>query len=77
MKIFIKVTPGARKEAVRMIEEGRYEVDVGEPPLKGRANKAALRLLAKYFSVANSEVKLVSGHKSRRKVIVIKKHVDN
>lgn len=78
MKIFVKAKTGAREEKVippplKLIrdEEEWYTVSTKERPVEGRANEAILRLLAEYFKVSRSQVKLVSGAVSKRKVFEI------
>ena len=64
--IEIKVIPNSNVEAV--IEAEPLIVRVKEPPTKGKANKAVVKLLSEYF---NANVRIVSGTKSRRKVVEI------
>ena len=40
-------------------------------PEKGEANRELLRKLAKNFKVSTSQIKIVSGLKSRRKIVEI------
>ena len=69
MKIQIKVVPNARKESV--IETDRVlVVRVNKVPEKGKANEAVIKLLAKHFGVARSQVKIVRGATSRNKVVI-------
>jgi uncharacterized protein YggU (UPF0235/DUF167 family) len=46
-------------------------VRVKEPPVEGRANDAVRRALARHFGVAPSSVRVLRGHKGRRKVAEI------
>ena len=62
--ITIKVIPNSRVEEVS--DGDPTVVKVQEPPERNRANVAVIKLLAKHF---NARVKIVSGHKSRRKVV--------
>lgn len=71
MKILVKVKPGARAAALKEIDPSHFEVAVKAPPVAGRANRAVIKALAEYFSVAATRVKIVSGRTSRRKVIEI------
>jgi len=64
----IKVIPNSSVEAV--IEAEPLIVRVKEPPTKGKANKAVVKLLSGYF---NANVRIVSGARSRRKIVEIKK----
>lgn len=66
MRVEIKVIPNSKVEKV--IEGRPLIVRVREPPKKGRANRAAVKLLSKHF---NARVRIVSGAKRRRKIIGI------
>ncbi|MBU4224019.1 DUF167 domain-containing protein [Patescibacteria group bacterium] len=71
MKIFVKVKPGAKEEKIEKIGESDFEVWVKEPPIRGMANQAVIRVLADYFNTPVSGVKIISGHTSRHKTIQI------
>ena len=45
---------------------------VAAKPKKGEANDALLKFLADFFDVPKSSVLIVSGHKNRNKVILIR-----
>ena len=68
-RLRLRVVPGARRSEI----VGRYgeawKVRVKEPPERGAANAAVLRLLADALGVSAGEVKLVSGHGSRDKIV--------
>lgn len=76
MRITVKVIPNARREEVILeendLKEGRIKVKVMAPPEDGRANVAVLKLLAKHFGVKKNAVSLISGEKSREKIVEIK-----
>jgi len=65
-KIEIKVIPSSNVEEI--IETEPLIIKVKEPPTKGKANKAAIKLLSRYF---NANARIVSGTKSRRKIAEI------
>ncbi len=46
-------------------------VYVQSPPEKGRANEEAREILAEYFGVSKSRVRLVKGLRSREKVFEV------
>lgn len=71
MKFFITVKPRAKEEAVEMLDEAHLLVYVKESAQEGKANRALIRALAKYFAIAPSRVEIVSGRSSRKKVVVI------
>lgn len=68
MYITIDVKPGQREEGIEKIAELHYQVQVKEPADKGKANRAVIKLLKKFFG---KQVYLVSGHTSSRKVFEV------
>jgi uncharacterized protein (TIGR00251 family) len=51
------------------IEGNKVVVGLTSKPIGGKANVELIKKLAKYFGVSSSQVKIVSGLKSRRKII--------
>jgi len=70
MKIQVKVKPNSRIEEVSL-EGDSFTVKVKEPPREGRANQAVIRLLAEHFGVPKSHVRILSGFRSKNKVIEV------
>jgi uncharacterized protein (TIGR00251 family) len=70
MKIHVKVKPNSRTEEVSQ-EGDSFTVKVKEPPREGKANQAVIRLLAEHFGVHQSHVRIISGFRSRNKVIEV------
>jgi len=71
MKTFkVKVIPNAKKNEVIM-EEGKLKVYVNVPAKDGKANRALIEILADFFNVKKRDVKIVSGEKSREKIVQI------
>lgn len=63
-----RVKPGSKKgPLVQTSLTGELLVYVREPAVEGRANKAVVELLAKYFEVPKSHIQIISGHKSKQK----------
>jgi uncharacterized protein (TIGR00251 family) len=72
MKLEVKVFPKAsRDELVK--KGGILKAYVKAAPDKGKANKALIELIAKEYRVKKSSVRVVTGEKSRNKVIEIVK----
>ena len=53
------------------IRDGVLIARVSAPPIEGRANDSARRLLAKRLRVPQSSVTIVRGHRSRDKLVQI------
>ena len=70
MKIKGKVKPNSKTEEVSQ-EGDNFIVKVKEPPKEGRANQAVIKLLAQHFDIPQSQVRILSGFKSKNKVIEV------
>ena len=71
MRISVRVTPNAREASVLKVGEASFEVRVDERAIGGLANKRLLELLSRHFKVPKSRVWIVSGARSRDKVIEV------
>ena len=71
MKIWVSVKPQAKRTEVKKVSEGEYVASVQAPAREGKANEALIKLLASYFSVPKSSVRLIRGESGRRKLVEI------
>ena len=72
MKVSVRIKPNSRyREEVVKNDDDALTVYVKAPAIEGRANAAAIKLLAKYFKVTPSKVKLVRGATSKYKIFEI------
>jgi uncharacterized protein (TIGR00251 family) len=71
MKISVRVKPNMKEEKVEKVDNV-FAVYVKEPAKEGRANKAVVELLSKYFKIPKSKIVILSGMKSKQKIIEIK-----
>ena len=65
----MRLTPGARQDAILGWREGVLWAQVSAPPVAGRANEALLRLLAQALQMAPGRLRLAAGHRSRQKLV--------
>ena len=70
ISVHIKLKSRHREEVVKN-DDDTLTVYIKAPAIEGRANAAAIKLLAKYFGVASSKVKLVRGAASKYKIFEI------
>lgn len=74
-KIKVKVKFKNKKRGVKPITNlfghKEYEVSVKSLPVRGKANKEMIELLADYFDVSKSDIKIKSGFTSRNKIVLI------
>lgn len=68
----VRVHPGAKENRLRgFMADGTLKIDVTAPPEDGKANGATLQCLAREFAVSPSQIAIVSGQSSRRKLVRI------
>jgi uncharacterized protein (TIGR00251 family) len=72
-KIAVTVKPNAKKAEVTKLSDAEYRVAVRPPAQDGKANEAVIDLLADYFGIAKSSVKIIRGHSSRHKLLEVGK----
>lgn len=70
MKISVRVITNAKAEK---IEEngGDFKVWLKSKPVENTANKTLIKFIAKHFQVPKRNVKIVSGLKSRNKILEV------
>lgn len=74
MNVTVRVKPGSKKgPLVQPALDGSLLVYVREPAVEGRANQALVKILAEYFGVAKSQIRILKGHSSRTKIIKLSK----
>ncbi len=72
MKIFVKLKINSSQEKIEKIDKNNFKVWVKALPEKGRANKALIKILSNYFKTAKSNIQILKGYKSRKKIVQIK-----
>jgi uncharacterized protein (TIGR00251 family) len=70
-RLRIRVSPGARSSGVVGRHGDAWKLRVEAAPEGGRANDAVLRLLADTLALRARDVRLVSGHASREKIVAV------
>jgi len=74
--IDVRVQPRASRDEVLGVIEGRLRVRTTAAPTDGKANKAVVKLLARYFGVAPSRITQTRGLTHRNKQFIVEGHVD-
>jgi len=65
-----KVSVSFNKDYVK-IQDDHIEIGVMAKPVKGEANLEIIKKIAKYFGIPKSHVRIISGEKSRDKIVEI------
>jgi uncharacterized protein len=71
MRILVKVKVNARHETVEKVRDGYYEVAVKAKAVGGQANEAVVKVVAKYFKVSLSQVRIVIGKTNQEKMVEV------
>ncbi|HBA45563.1 hypothetical protein A2W67_00120 [Candidatus Nomurabacteria bacterium RIFCSPLOWO2_02_40_28] len=69
--IHVKVTTGVGKESFKIKSPDHFEISVREKAERNMANTRVLELVAEYFKVPVNRVRIVNGHRSPSKLIVV------
>jgi len=71
-KIKIRVLPRSSKnEVVGKMSDGTLKIKLTAPPVDGKANEALIKLLADYFDISKSKIKIATGATNKNKTIEI------
>lgn len=73
MILKIKLIPNSSVNKVVAKDGDNWRIKIMTPPIEGKANQALIKLLAEEFGVAKNKIKIVSGEKSREKVLEVNK----
>lgn len=67
----MRVHPGASREGVALLADGSLDVRLRARPVEGQANARLIELLAERLGLRKRDVAVVSGVRSRQKVVRI------
>ena len=71
VKLWVRVQPNASKNEIVGFSDGILKVKIAAPPVAGKANAELVAFLAKRLGVSRNQITIVSGEKSRNKLIAI------
>lgn len=71
MYVRVVVHPGVKKERILKESETEYTISVREKAEHNLANRRIVTIIADEFNVEESRVRIMSGHRSMRKLISI------
>lgn len=70
-KLTLTIKPGSSQEKINKNDDGSLIVYLRAKPHDGEANAALIKLLSKHYHVGKTSITIVSGAKSRNKVVEI------
>lgn len=71
MNIIVIAKTRSKKANITKIDDKNYVIAVTEEPHDGKANIAIIKVLAKYFNVAQSCIKIKLGKTGKKKIVII------
>ena len=66
----VRIIPGSKKNSMEQ-HMGRLKVKLTAPAVDGKANAALIQCVARQFGLRKSAVSIVSGEKSRNKILEV------
>lgn len=76
IRLCVRVVPNSSKCSVAGVIDGALKIKLGVPPVEGKANEKCVNFLAKLLGVPKTGIKILSGDKSKNKVLLIKGNPD-
>lgn len=70
-RIDVYVQPRASRTQITGMHDGRLKIRLAAPPVDGAANAELVSFIAMRLGIAKSQVRVVAGQTSRRKVIEV------
>ena len=71
LRIRVRVKPRASKSRILQVRGGELEIALAAPPVDGEANSELIRTLAHALGCGKSALEIVSGARSRSKLVAI------
>lgn len=63
----IRVIPRASRCELAGVQGDALKIRIAAPPVEGAANKECIKFLSDMLGVKKSQIKIISGHKSKNK----------
>ena len=68
--LLLKAHPGAAKNTISGVHDGKLKVHVTAAPDKGKANSAIIKLLSAKLKIPKKNLEIVKGETSRQKTVL-------
>jgi uncharacterized protein len=71
VRIKVRVTPGAKMNAISALKEEVWYIKIAAPPVEGKANEELVSYLGHLLDVRKSAIELLKGQSSRVKIVAV------
>ncbi|MBP3821724.1 DUF167 domain-containing protein [bacterium] len=65
----IKISPNSKKNEIIKSDDGT-KIKITAQPIDGKANKALIEFLSKFFKIPKTSIKIIKGETSKEKTIL-------
>jgi len=69
--LHVHVVPRSAKSEVAGVQGDALKLKITAPPVEGQANAECIRLLSDILGIKKKQVRILGGHKSRKKTVAI------
>lgn len=70
-KLSVRITPGAKRNAITALKEGIWCIKIAAPPVEGKANEELIAYLSQLLGVRRSSLSVLKGRTSRNKLVSV------
>lgn len=70
-RLCLYIVPGTAQTQISGDYNGRLKIKLKAPPQDGEANACLIEFLSKIFKISKKKIHLLSGERSRQKVVLI------
>ncbi|MFA6105595.1 MAG: DUF167 domain-containing protein [Patescibacteria group bacterium] len=71
MILTVKISPRSSRNEIKKNLDGSLKIYLTSAPVDNKANEALIKMLAEYFEVGKTKIKIVRGRTSKNKTIEI------
>ena len=69
--IHVKIFPDAKRQLIEQTADHTLRIFVREPAKRNQANKKVLELVADFYNLPKNHLRMITGHRSLKKIIQI------
>jgi uncharacterized protein (TIGR00251 family) len=69
LKVYLK--PNSKEQKIQKISDSEYKIFVKSKPIENKANYELIKILANYLNIKSSNISIISGAKSKIKILKI------
>lgn len=69
--LLVRIVPGASRNQVTGVLDGRLRLRIQAPPVEGKANRELVKYVAGLFGISKGRVTIIKGEGSREKTLLL------